>query len=121
MIYEAEDDVKKALEGLLSPALSEQFVGLAEVRELFKVPKIGVIAGCYVKEGRILRKDKVRLTRDGKTIYTGNISSLKRFKDDAREVKEGFECGIGIENFNDVKVGDMIEAIEVVETARTLS
>jgi len=120
VIYEAEDDVKKALEGLLAPTLSEQFVGLAEVREIFKVPKVGIIAGCYVREGRVARKDRVRLTRDGKTVYSGNISSLKRFKDDTREVKEGFECGIGIENYNDIKVGDLIEAIEVVETARTL-
>jgi len=120
VIYEAEDDVKKALEGLLAPTLSEQFVGLAEVREIFKVPKVGIIAGCYVREGRVARKDRVRLTRDGKSIYSGNISSLKRFKDDTREVKEGFECGIGIENYNDIKVGDLIEAIEVVETARTL-
>ncbi len=121
IIYEAESDVKKALEGLLSPELNEQFVGLAEVRNIFKVPKIGVVAGCYVKEGRISRKDRVRLIRDGVVIYTGTMSSLKRFKDDAREVKEGFECGIGLENFNDVKVGDNIEAIEIVETARTLS
>jgi translation initiation factor IF-2 len=121
IIYEAESDVKKALEGMLSPELNEQFVGLAEVRNTFKVPKVGMVAGCYVKEGRISRKDKVRLIRDGKVIYTGNMSSLKRFKDDTREVREGFECGIGLENFNDVKVGDNIEAIEIVETARTLS
>jgi len=121
VIYEAEDNIKKALEGLLSPELSEKFVGMAEVRELFKVPKIGVIAGSYIKEGRISRKDKVRLIRDGKKIYSGNISSLRRFKEDTKMVKEGFECGIGIENYNDLKVGDIIEAIEVVETARTLS
>ncbi|MBK7141379.1 MAG: translation initiation factor IF-2 [bacterium] len=120
IIYEAEDDVRKALEGLLAPTVSEQFVGAAEVRDLFRVPKVGVIAGCYVREGRINRKDKIRLTRDGKVIYTGVIGSLRRFKDDAREVKEGFECGIGIENFNDLKVGDRIEAFELVETARTL-
>jgi translation initiation factor IF-2 len=104
----------------LAPEISEEFVGAAEVRETFKVPKIGVIAGCFVKEGRIARKDLVRLVRDGKKIYEGRVSSLKRFKDDAREVKEGFECGIGIENFNDIKVGDTIEAFAVVETARTL-
>ncbi len=120
VIYEAEDNIRNALSGMLSPEISEKFVGLAEVRNLFKVPKVGVIAGCYVKEGRFQRTDKVRLTRDGKLIYTGQLSSLKRFKDDAREVKEGFECGIGIENFNDLKVGDLIEAIEMVETARTL-
>lgn len=121
IIYEAEDDVRKALEGLLSPELSEKFVGNAEVRNIFRVPKVGVVAGSYVKEGRINRRDKVRLTRDGKVVYTGQLASLKRFKDDAREVKEGFECGIGIENFNDIKVGDIIEAYEVVETARTLA
>jgi len=121
IIYEAEANIKQALEGMLSPELSERFVGLAEVREVFKVPKVGAVAGCYVKEGRFTRKDKIRLTRDGKVIYNGNILSLKRFKDDAREVKEGFECGIGIENFNDIKVGDLLEAIEIVETARTLS
>ena len=120
IIYEAEDDVKKALEGMLAPTVSERFAGLAEVRQTFRVPKIGVIAGSYVKEGRITRSDRVRLTRDGKVIYTGTISSLRRFKDDAREVKEGFECGIGLENYNDIKVGDLIEAVEVVETARTL-
>jgi translation initiation factor IF-2 len=121
VIYEAEDDVKKALEGLLAPTLTEELVGVAEVRETFKVPKVGLVAGCYVREGRVSRKDRVRLTRDGKTVYTGNLSSLKRFKEDAREVKEGFECGIGIENYNDIKVGDLIEALEVVATARTLS
>ncbi len=121
IIYEAESDVRKALEGLLSPTVSEKFVGMAEVRNTFKVPKVGVIAGSYVKEGRLSRKDKVRLVRDGKVVFTGSILSLRRFKDDAREVKEGFECGIGIENFNDIKVGDLIEAFETVETARTLS
>lgn len=121
IIYEAENDVRKALEGLLAPTVEEKFVGTAEVRELFRVPKAGVIAGCHVKEGRINRKDKVRLVRDGKVIYSGTIGSLRRFKDDAREVKEGFECGIGIENYNDLKVGDLIEAIEVVEIARTLT
>jgi len=120
VIYEAEDDVKKALEGLLSPDVSEKFVGAAEIRQLFKVPKVGIIAGSFVREGRFNRKDIVRVVRDGKQIYKGTLSSLKRFKEDAREVKEGFECGIGIENFNDVKVGDVIEAFEIVETARTL-
>jgi translation initiation factor IF-2 len=120
VIYEAEDDVKKALEGLLAPTISEVLVGMAEVRETFKVPKFGMIAGCYVREGRFSRKDKVRLTRDSKVIYSGNLSSLRRFKEDVREVKEGFECGIGIENYNDIKVGDVIEALEVVQTARTL-
>ena len=121
IIYEADDEIKKALEGMLSPDLSEQFVGTAEVRDTFKVPKIGLIAGCYVKNGRFKRSDKVRLVRGGKIIYTGTLNSLRRFKDDAKEVREGFECGIGLENYNDVKVGDIIEAFEIIETARTLS
>lgn len=121
IIYEVEDDVRKALEGMLSPDVSEEFVGMVEVRDTFKVPKIGLIAGCYVKEGRIKRQDKIKLIRNGKIIHQGTLSSLKRFKDDAKEVKEGFECGIGIEGYNDVKVGDVIEAYEIVHTARTLS
>lgn len=120
IIYEAEKEIKDALSGMLAPDISQEFVGAAEVRETFKVPKVGMIAGCFVKEGRITRKDLVKLMRDGKIVYEGRVSSLKRFKDDAREVKEGFECGIGIENFNDIKVGDTIEAFAVVETARTL-
>ncbi len=120
IIYEAEDEVKKALEGMLSPDISEKFVGMAEVRDIFKVPKIGSIAGSYVKEGRFKRSDKVKLSRGGKIIYTGTLNSLRRFKDDVKEVKEGFECGIGLENYNDIKVGDIIEAYEIVETARTL-
>ncbi len=120
VIYEVEEDVRKALEGLLAPSVTENLVGAAEVRNLFKVPKVGVIAGSYVREGRINRKDRIQVVRDGKIVFTGVLASLKRFKDDAREVKEGFECGIGIENFNDLKVGDVIEAYEIVETARTL-
>jgi len=120
IIYEAEKDVKDALSGLLAPKIEERYIGSAEIRNLFKVPKIGVIAGSYVRDGHLTRNHKVRVVRDGKQIYTGNISSLKRFKDDAKEVKEGFECGIGVENFNDLKVGDVIEAFEIVETARTL-
>ncbi|MCK4573544.1 MAG: translation initiation factor IF-2, partial [candidate division Zixibacteria bacterium] len=120
IVYEAESDVKKALSGLLAPTVEEHFVGAADVRDLFKVPKVGVVAGCYVREGRILRNDRIRLTRDGTMVFTGTLRSLKRFKDDAREVKEGFECGIGIEGFNDIKVGDVIEAYEIVETARSL-
>jgi translation initiation factor IF-2 len=120
IIYEAETDVKNALSGMLSPTLSERFVGMVEVRNIFRVPKVGVVAGCYVKQGRVTRKDKVRVVRDGKVIYIGSLNSLKRFKDDAREVKEGFECGAGIENYNDIKVGDMLELFEVVEEARSL-
>lgn len=120
VIYEVEEDIRKALEGLLAPSISENFVGAAEVRNLFKVPKVGVIAGSYVKEGRINRRDRIQIVRDGKKVYSGQLASLKRFKDDTGEVREGFECGIGIENFNDLKVGDVIEAYEIIETARTL-
>jgi translation initiation factor IF-2 len=121
VIYHAIEEVKDALEGLLSPERSEKIVGVAEVRETFKVPKMGMIAGCSVQEGRINRNDKVHLIRDGVVIYDGTLASLKRFKDDVREVQNGYECGIGIENFNDLKVGDQIESYEIVETKRTLA
>jgi translation initiation factor IF-2 len=96
-------------------------IGVAEVRELFKISKVGTIAGCYVSDGVIDRRAKARVMRQGSTVYTGEIQSLKRFKDDVREVREGFECGIGILNFNDVKVGDLIECFQVEEIARTLA
>lgn len=120
IIYEVEDDVRKALEGLLSPEVKETFTGTAEIREIFRVPKVGTIAGCIVKEGTIHRSDKVNIIRDGRIIHTGSLSSLKRFKDDVREISSGFECGIGIENYNDIKVGDTIEVFQVVEVARKL-
>jgi translation initiation factor IF-2 len=120
VIYEVEDDVRKALEGLLAPAFEERHVGLAEVRDIFKAPKVGLIAGCHVKDGIIRRANKVHLMRDGKKVFTGPIDSLRRFKDDVKEVQTGFECGIHIENFNDVKVGDTIETFEIIEVARTL-
>ena len=121
VIYNAVDDITAALEGMLSPEEKETIEGSAEVRETFKVSKVGTIAGCYVQEGRIDRKGQARVIRDGIVVYDGNIASLKRFKDDVKEVREGFECGIGIENFNDVKVGDIIECYTVVEVARTLA
>lgn len=121
IIYDVINDVKAALEGMLAPTISEKHLGTAEVRQTFKVPKIGTIAGSYVQSGKIERNSRVRLIRDGQQIYEGQISSLKRFKDDAREVAEGFECGIGIANFQDIKEGDLIEAYQVVETKRTLS
>ncbi len=120
IIYEAVDLVHDALEGMLSPEISEKVVASIDVRDTFKVPGIGTIAGCYITEGKITRNTKVRLIRDGIVIFTGEISSLKRFKDDAREVSAGYECGIGIKNFNDIKVGDVIEGYEIVETKRTL-
>ncbi|MBX2818484.1 MAG: translation initiation factor IF-2 [Rhodothermaceae bacterium] len=120
IIYDAIEDVRDALEGLLSPEESEKITGGAEVREIFKVPRVGTVAGCYVTEGRIRRNDRVRLIRDGIVIYEGGLSSLKRFKDDAKEVVNGYECGIGMENYNDIKVGDVFEAFEIVETKRKL-
>jgi translation initiation factor IF-2 len=120
IIYEVMDDIKAAMEGLLAPEISEKTLGTAEVRNLFKVPKLGVVAGCYVTSGKIRRNAAARVLRDGREMYAGKISSLKRFKDDAREVEEGYECGIGIENYNDIKVGDTIEAFEQVELAKTL-
>jgi len=121
IIYEAVDQVRAALEGMLAPERREKIVGAAEVREIFKIVKVGTIAGSYVTEGVINRKAKARLIRDGIVVYDGEFSSLKRFKDDAKEVRESFECGIGIANFNDVKVGDVIECYEVEEVARTLA
>jgi translation initiation factor IF-2 len=120
VIYEAVDDVRKGLEGLLKPEEKETILGEAEVLQLFKVSKVGTIAGCVVQGGVITRNAKVRVIRDGVAIYTGQISSLKRFKDDAREVREGQECGIGVENFNDLKVGDRIEAFLLESVKRTL-
>ena len=120
IIYEAVEDVRNALEGLLKPEERETVLGEAEVLQLFKVSKVGTIAGCTVRSGIIQRTAKARIIRDGSPIYTGALSSLKRFKDDVREVREGLECGIGIENFNDLKVGDRIESFRMEEIKRTL-
>jgi translation initiation factor IF-2 len=120
IIYDAINDVKNALEGLLAPTVSEEVMGTVEIRDVFKVSKVGTIAGCYVKDGRITRNNKVRLVRDGVVVFDGTIASLKRFKDDVKEVEQGFECGIALENFNDVKVGDIVEAYKMVEMKRKL-
>ena len=120
VIYDAVNDIRSALEGLLRPEEREVVLGEAEVREIFKVSRVGTIAGCSVRSGVISRQARVRVVRDGVEIYTGSIASLRRFKDDVREVKEGYECGIGIENFNDIKVGDVIECFRREEFARTL-
>lgn len=120
IIYELIQEVRDALEGMLSPAISEKVTGLLEIRDTFKVPKIGTIAGCSVKSGKIIRNSKIKIIRDDIYVYTGKISSLKRFKDDAKEVLTGFECGISVDGYNDIKVGDVIEAFEVVETKRKL-
>ncbi|MXW84285.1 MAG: translation initiation factor IF-2 [Rhodothermaceae bacterium] len=120
IIYDAIEDIRDALEGLLTPEESEKITGVAEVRDIFKVPKAGTVAGCYISEGRISRNDTVHLLREGVVIYEGRLASLRRFKDDVREVLSGYECGIGVENYNDIKVGDQIEAFEMVQTKRTL-
>ena len=121
IIYEAVDEVKAAMEGLLAPEKKEVILGEAEVRQLFKIAKVGTIAGSFVRSGVIPRTGRVRVVRDGVEVYDGTLASLKRFKDDVREVREGFECGIGVENFNDVKVGDLIESYRIEEVARSLS
>jgi len=121
IIYDAVNDVKAALEGMLEPELSEQVTSSVTVRETFKIPKIGTIAGCYVQTGKINRNDNVRLYRNDKLIHEGKIASLKRFKDDAREVASGFECGIGLAGYDDVHVGDVIESFLVIKTKRTLA
>ncbi len=120
IIYDAVEDIKTALEGMLAPELKEETVGTVEVRETFKVPKIGTIAGCYVTSGKVLRGGVAHLYRDGIDIFSGKISSLKRFKDDAKEVATGYECGIGLENFTDIQVGDIIEIIEIKEISKKL-
>src|SRR3989338_10178556 len=106
--------------GMLKPQVKEQFLGLAEVRQVFRAPKIGTVAGCYVVEGVVKRNRSVRVLRANVVVFEGEIDSLKRFKDDAGEVKAGLECGIGVKNYNDVQVGDQIEVFERVETARTI-
>jgi translation initiation factor IF-2 len=121
IIYEAVEDVRAALEGMLRPEEKEVVLGEAEVRELFKVPRMGVIAGCSVRNGVINRQGRVRVIRDGVEVYDGAIASLRRFKDDVKEVREGFECGIGVENFNDIKVGDVLECYRKEQVARTLT
>jgi translation initiation factor IF-2 len=120
IIYEAVDEVKAAMGGLLAPEKKEVILGEAEVRQLFKIAKVGTIGGSFVRSGVIPRAGRVRVVRDGVEVYDGTLSSLKRFKEDVREVREGFECGIGVENFNDIKVGDLVEAYRIEEVARVL-
>ncbi|HFB68494.1 MAG TPA: translation initiation factor IF-2, partial [Calditrichae bacterium] len=120
VIYEAIDDVKKALEGMLEPVEREVVLGTAEVRQVFKISRVGTVAGCYVLNGKIVRNARVRLIRNDVEIYEGRLSSLKRFKEDVREVAAGYECGLTIENYNDIKVGDIIEAFEIVQESKTL-
>jgi translation initiation factor IF-2 len=120
IIYQAIDEIKAAMEGMLSPELKEEITGSAEIRETFDISKVGTIAGCFVLEGIIKRNSKIRVIRDGIVVHTGKLGSLKRFKDDQKEVKRGFECGLNIDKYNEIKVGDVIEAFEEIEVARKL-
>jgi translation initiation factor IF-2 len=120
VIYDAVDDVKAALSGLLAPEQREQVLGLVEIRQIFRVPKVGVVAGCMVLDGVVKRTASARLLRDNVVIWTGELSSLKRFKDDVKEVKAGFECGLSLKGYDDIKEGDQLEIFEVQEVARSL-
>ncbi|MBO8481405.1 MAG: translation initiation factor IF-2, partial [Muribaculum sp.] len=113
-------EIKSGIEGMLAPVEKEEVTATAEVREIFKISKVGTIAGCMVKEGKLTRTAKVRVIRDGIVVYTGELGSLKRFKDDVKEVMAGYDCGLNINGYNDVKVGDIIEAYQIVEIKRTL-
>lgn len=120
VIYKAIEEIKSAMEGMLSPEIQEQITGSAEIREIFKISKVGTIAGCFVLDGVIKRTSKVRVIRDGIVVHTGTLGSLKRFKDDQREVKKGYECGLNLDKYNEIEVGDIIEAFEEIEVARKL-
>lgn len=120
IIYDAIEEIKAAMEGMLSPEIKEEIVTTIEVRETFKIGKLGTIAGCFVREGKVTRNTRVRIIRDGIVVYTGDLGSLKRFKDDVREVSAGYECGLNINNFNDIKVGDIIEGYQTVQIKKTL-
>jgi translation initiation factor IF-2 len=120
IIYQAIDEIKSAMEGMLSPDIEEKITGTAEIREVFRITKVGNVAGCYVLDGKISRNNQVRVIRDGIVVYTGNLGTLKRFKDDVKEVAAGYECGLNVDKFNDIKVGDIVEGFEQVEVARKL-
>ena len=120
IIYEAIDDVKQMMSGMLQPEIKEQIVGVAQVREVFRSSKFGVVAGCLVTEGLVKRNNPIRVLRDNVVIFEGALESLRRFKDDVGEVRAGTECGIGVKNYQDVRVGDQIECFARVEVARTL-
>ena len=120
IIYELIDDMKKLMGGLLAPTLKEQITGNVEVREVFKISKVGNVAGCFVKQGFIARGSKIRILRDNIVIYTGKIGSLKRFKDEVKDVQQGYECGITFNEYNDIKNGDIIETYSIQKEAREL-
>ena len=120
IIYNLVNDIRDAMTGMLAPIIKEQYLGQAEVIQTFTVPKVGTVAGCMISDGKLTRNAKVRLLRDGVVIYTGKLDSLRRFKDDVKEVTKGYECGAGLEKYNDIKIGDIIEAFEEVEEKATL-
>jgi len=120
VIYNAVDDVKAALSGMLTPDKKESILGMVEIREIFRISRVGTVAGCYVTEGLVKRNSQIRLIRDNVVVMTGELDSLKRFKDDVKEVKSGFECGLSLRNYNDLMLGDKLEAFEIVEVARSL-
>ena len=120
IIYKAIEEVKDAMEGMLSPEIKEEILGSAEVLQTYHISKVGTIAGAIVREGKVKRNCKVRIIRDGIVIYTGDLGSLKRFKDDVKEVTSGFDCGLSVAGYNDIKVGDFIESFEEVEVKKTL-
>ena len=120
IIYDAINEVKDAMSGMLSPEIKEEVTGSCEVRQVFKISKVGTVAGCFVTDGKIMRTSKVRVIRDGIVIYTGALSSLRKVKDDVKEMTKGFECGLSINNYNDIQEGDIIEAFEEKEVSRTL-
>jgi translation initiation factor IF-2 len=120
IIYDAVDEVKAAMSGMLAPERKESVIGLVEIRQVFKISKVGAVAGCYVLDGVVRRGAQVRLLRDNVVVWTGELDSLKRFKDDVREVKAGFECGLSLKNNNDIQEKDQLEVFEIQEVARTL-
>ncbi|MBV1924124.1 MAG: translation initiation factor IF-2, partial [Flavobacteriaceae bacterium] len=120
IIYDAINDLKDAMEGMLSPEMKEEITGTAEIRETFKISKVGTIAGCMVISGKIIRDSGIRLIREGVVVYTGELSSLKRFKDDAKEVAKGYDCGMQVKNYNDIKEGDIIESFREVAVKKKL-
>jgi translation initiation factor IF-2 len=120
IIYDAINEIKSAMEGMLAPQFEEKIVANVEIRETFKISKVGTIAGCMVLDGKINRNSKIRIIRDGVVLHTGELASLKRFKDDVKEVATNYECGLNIQNYNEIEVGDIVEAFEQVEIKRKL-
>ena len=120
IIYAAINDLKDAMEGMLSPVMKEEITGTAEIRETFKISKIGTIAGCMVTNGKLFRNTSIRLIRDGVVIYTGEFASLKRFKDDVKEVSKGYDCGLQVKNYNDIQIGDIVEGFQEVAVKKKL-